>query len=63
MSFNSMHLFSYTPNPTNPHDQASINISVPPGANLETVLRAIEGYLLACGFVIDGSLDVVEDDE
>lgn len=57
-----MHLLSYTPDPTNPHDQASITIMVPPGANLETVLRAMEGYLLACGFVIDGTLDIVDDE-
>lgn len=57
-----MHSFTYTPDPTNPHDQASITISVPADSNLETVLRAMEGYLLACGFVIDGTLDVVGDE-
>lgn len=55
-----MHIFSYSPDPNNPHDQVSVNITVPSDANLETVLRAMEGYLLACGFVINGTLDVTE---
>lgn len=52
-----MHKFTYTPNPDNPHDYVTIDMSTS-HENLHEVIKAFESYLRAAGFVFDGELDI-----
>lgn len=54
------HTFTYTPDPENPHDHIRSVIETD-GEMLEEVLEAMEIYLRAAGFTIDGELDVVKE--
>lgn len=54
-----LHTFSYTPDRTNDHDQIMVTIQTQ-SSQLEHVLQAMEAYLKAAGFVVDGrQLDLV----
>ena len=55
-----MHTFTYTPDPQNPHDHATVVVSTS-APSLPDVLAAFEAYLLASGFRFDGQLDFVND--
>lgn len=57
-----MHTFSYTPDPDNPHDKNTVSISTN-ADNLLDLVEAFERYLKATGFVFDGQLDIVKEDE
>lgn len=44
--------------------RTNITIEIPDNdVTLETVLEALEEYLKACGFILNGTLDIVSDDE
>lgn len=57
-----MHTFSYTPDPSNPHDHVSVTVSTQT-PSLEELLEAFESYLKANGFSFEGVVDIVKEDE
>jgi hypothetical protein len=57
------HTFSYTPDPSNPHDLASVEVASS-AVQLEKVIQAMEAYLLACGYVFPDNCHLgYEEDE
>jgi hypothetical protein len=58
------YIFIKTRDTKNQHDNTNITIEIPDNdVTLETVLEALEEYLKACGFILNGTLDIVSDDE
>jgi len=57
-----MHKFTYIPDPNNPFDHVTVDISTS-SVDLPEVIKAFEGYLRAAGFVFDGELEIFEDKE
>mgnify|MGYP001566971878 CR=1 FL=1 len=58
-----MHTLTHTPDPTNPHDKVTATMSIGCESNLEDMLDLFEAYLRATGYVFDGKLDLVKEDE
>lgn len=59
--FNLMHIFTYSPDPNNPHDKVSVTITTQ-AVQLEDLCDAFERYLKAAGFTFDGQVDIIKDD-
>jgi hypothetical protein len=58
------HQFKYTYNETSLEDFSPVEVTfeVPGDVNLTQMLYNFQCYLRACGFVFDGSLEIVSDD-
>jgi hypothetical protein len=53
--------FSYTPDPTNPHDHVAVTLTTNT-PDLTELLTTMENYLRATGFCFKGHLEIVEDE-
>ncbi len=53
-------LTSETANADGSHTTVSVSTDA---IQLHRILQEMESFLLACGYVIDGSLDIVDDEE
>ncbi len=58
----SMYKFIKTPDPDNHHDKTTVIIRVD-AVTLDDLVEAFEEFLKGCGFIFDGTLDIVEEEE
>lgn len=59
-----MFKFIKTIDESNPHDISNIEIIIPNNdVSLDQLLGVVEDYFKACGFVFQGHLDFIDDDD
>lgn len=58
-----MYKFIKTPDPDNRFDHSTIQLSFDGDMTLECMLEEVASFLRACGYSIDGELEVVKEED